>query len=559
LRFTNLSQFVTYFRKAYQSASIMSSLMCLNPKAELARAAAALEVNITAAKGLQDVMKTNLGPRGTLKMLVSGAGDIKLTKDGNVLLHEMQIQHPTASMIARASTAQNDTTGDGTTSTVLVIGELLKQAEIYISEGLHPRLITEGFEISKDKCLEVLDKLRISKTMDKETLNNVARTALRTKLYSELADHITEELVEAMLCIKQEGKQIDLHMIEIMEMQHRTDMDTTLIKGLVLDHGARHPDMKKNVTNAFILTCNVSLEYEKTEMNSGFFYKTADERERLVQAERQFIEDRVAKIIAFKRQVCDAETAKDGKERNFVIINQKGIDPPSLDALAKAGIVALRRAKRRNMERLTLACGGLALNAIDDLTPDVLGKAGLVYEHVLGEEKYTFIEECDNPRSVTLLIKGPNKHTITQIKEAVYDGLRAIKNAFEDGCTIPGAGAMEIAAYCELLKVRDSVKGRARLGVQAFADALLVVPKTLAQNAGLDPQETIVKLQEEYIRSGLPVGVDLSTGEPLLPVERGILDNYIVKKTLLNSCCVIASNLLLVDEIMRAGMSSLRG
>jgi len=365
--------------------------------------------------------------------------------------------------------------------------------------------------------------------------------------------------VEAMLCIKQEGKQIDLHMIEIMEMQHRTDMDTTLIKGLVLDHGARHPDMKKNVTNAFILTCNVSLEYEKTEMNSGFFYKTADERERLVQAERQFIEDRVAKIIAFKRQVCDAETAKDGKERNFVIINQKGIDPPSLDALAKAGIVALRRAKRRNMERLTLACGGLALNAIDDLTPDVLGKAGLVYEHVLGEEKYTFIEECDNPRSVTLLIKGPNKHTITQIKEAVYDGLRAIKNAFEDGCTIPGAGAMEIAAYCELLKVRDSVKGRARLGVQAFADALLVVPKTLAQNAGLDPQETIVKLQEEYIRSGLPVGVDLSTGEPLLPVERGILDNYIVKKTLLNSCCVIASNLLLVDEIMRAGMSSLRG
>jgi len=188
-----------------------------------------------------------------------------------------------------------------------------------------------------------------------------------------------------------------------------------------------------------------------------------------------------------------------------------------------------------------------------------LGKAGLVYEHVLGEEKYTFIEECDNPRSVTLLIKGPNKHTITQIKEAVYDGLRAIKNAFEDGCTIPGAGAMEIAAYCELLKVRDSVKGRARLGVQAFADALLVVPKTLAQNAGLDPQETIVKLQEEYIRSGLPVGVDLSTGEPLLPVERGILDNYIVKKTLLNSCCVIASNLLLVDEIMRAGMSSLRG
>jgi len=537
----------------------MSSLMRLNPKAELARATAALEINITAAKGLQDVMKTNLGPRGTLKMLVSGAGDIKLTKDGNVLLHEMQIQHPTASMIARASTAQNDTTGDGTTSTVLLIGELLKQAEVYVSEGLHPRIVAEGFEIAKAKCLEVLDKIRISKSVDKETLCNVARTALRTKLYAELADLITEELVEAVSCIHQDGKQIDLHMIEIMEMAHRTDMDTTLVKGLVLDHGARHPDMKKHVTNAYILTCNVSLEYEKTEMNSGFFYKSAEERERLVQAERQFIEDRVAKIIAFKRQVCDAETAKDGKERNFVLINQKEIDPPSLDMLAKAGIVALRRAKRRNMERLVLACGGVALNSIDELTPEILGKAGLVYEHVLGEEKYTFIEECENPRSVALLIKGPNKHTITQIKEAVYDGLRAIKNAIDDGCVVPGAGSFEVAAYCELLKLRDTVKGRARLGVQAFADAILIIPKTLAHNAGLDPQDTIVKLQEEYVKSGLPVGIDLSTGEPLMPAERGILDNYIVKKTLLNSCCVIASNLLLVDEIMRAGMSSLKG
>jgi len=307
------------------------------------------------------------------------------------------------------------------------------------------------------------------------------------------------------------------------------------------------------------MICNVSLEYEKTELNSGFFYKSAGERERLVQAERQFIEDRVSKIIAFKRQVCDAETAKDGKERNFVIINQKGIDPPSLDMLAKAGIVALRRAKRRNMERLMMACGGVALNAVDDLSSDVLGKAGVVFEHVLGEEKYTFVEECENPRAVTLLIKGPNKHTVTQIKEAVYDGLRAVKNALDDGCAIPGAGAFEIAAYCDLLKVRDTIKGRARLGVQAFADALLIIPKTLAQNAGLDPQETIVKLQEEYTSNKLAVGIDLSNGEPLLPAERGILDNYIVKRNLLNSCCVIASNLLLVDEIMRAGMSSLKG
>jgi len=474
-------------------------------------------------------------------------------------LHEMQIQNPTASMIARASTAQNDTTGDGTTSTVLLIGELLKQAEIYISEGLHPRLVVEGFDIAKDKCLEVLNAIKVTKTMDRSLLLCVSKTALRTKLSADLADHLAECIVDAVLCIKIDGQSLDLHMVEIMEMQHRTDMETSLIKGIVMDHGARHPDMAKRVTNAYILTCNVSLEYEKTEVNSGFFYKSAAEREKLVQAERQFIEERVKKIIELKKKVCDEETAKDGKERNFVVINQKGIDPPSLDMLAKAGIIGLRRAKRRNMERLTLACGGSAINSVDDMTPNVLGKAGLVYEHVLGEEKYTFVEECENPRSCTLLIKGPNKHTIIQIKDAIYDGLRAVKNALDDGCLVPGGGAFEIAASCQLAKLRDTVKGRARLGVQAFADALLIIPKVLAQNAGFDPQDTIVKLQEEYVKTQQPVGLDLSSGEAMIPTDLGIYDNFIVKTSMLNSSHVIAGNLLLVDEIMRAGMSSLKG
>lgn len=537
----------------------MASLMVLNPKADFARASAALQVNVSAAKSLQEIMKPNLGPRGTIKMLVSGSGDIKLTKDGNVLLQEMQIQNPTASMIARASTAQNDTTGDGTTSTVLLIGELLKQADIYISEGLHPRVVVEGFDIAKDACIEVLNSMKTTKQIESNDLLNVAKTALKTKLKADIAEHLAERVVGSVLCVKLNGHPIDLHMVEIMEMQHRSDMETELIKGLVLDHGARHPDMPKRVTNAYILTCNVSLEYEKTEVNSGFFYKSANEREKLVQAERQFIEDRIHKIIALKKKVCDDETAKDGKERNFVVINQKGIDPPSLDMLAKAGIVALRRAKRRNMERLVMACGGVAVNVVDDVTVDSLGKAGLVYEHVLGEEKYTFVEECENPRSCTLLIKGPNKHTIQQIKDAIYDGLRAVKNTLDDGCLIPGAGAYEIACYCRLLQVKEETKGRSRLGIQAFADAMLIIPKTLALNSGFDPQDTIVKLQEERGRSHLAVGLDLTSGEPNLPAENGIFDNYVVKKHMVTSCHVIASNLLLVDEIMRAGMSSLKG
>lgn len=198
--------------------------------------------------------------------LVSGAGDIKITKDGNVLLHEMQIQHPTASLIARASTAQDDMTGDGTTSTVLVIGELLKQADLYIAEGLHPRVITEGFELAREKTIQILDSLKIPIEAKREQLIDVAKTSLRTKIHANIADQLAEVCVDAVLAIIKDDKPADLHMVELMEMQHRTAADTTLIRGIVMDHGSRHPDMPKRVENAYILTCNVSLEYEKTEV-----------------------------------------------------------------------------------------------------------------------------------------------------------------------------------------------------------------------------------------------------------------------------------------------------
>lgn len=531
----------------------MAAISLLNPKAEVARASQALAVNISGARGIQDVMKTNLGPKGTMKMLVSGAGDIKITKDGNVLLHEMQIQHPTASLIARASTAQDDMTGDGTTSTVLVIGELLKQAELYISEGLHPRVLTEGFDLARIKTLEVLESLKIPVESTKEGLLDIATTSLKTKIHPSLAVKLSEVCVDAVLTIKQNDKPIDLHMVELMEMQHRTAADTTLVRGIVMDHGTRHPDMPKRLENSYILTCNVSLEYEKTEVNSGFFYKTAEEREKLVAAEREFIDNRVKKIIELKKKLCD------GTDKTFVVINQKGIDPPSLDALAKEGIMALRRAKRRNMERLALACGGQAMNAVDDLQEEHLGWAGVVYEHVLGENKYTFVEDCKQPTSVTILLKGPNKYTLIQLKDAVRDGLRAINNAIEDKAVIPGAGAFEVTASRVLSKYKEEVKGKLRLGVQAYSDALLVIPKTLAVNSGFDSQYSIVKLLEETAALGAPVGLDINSGEALEPSSAGIYDNYVVKKQIINSCTVIASNLLLVDEIMRAGLASLKG
>ncbi|KAL6961031.1 T-complex protein 1 subunit zeta [Sarracenia purpurea var. burkii] len=453
------------------------SLRVLNSNAEVLNKSAALHMNINAAKGLQDVLKTNLGPKGTIKMLVGGAGDIKLTKDGNTLLKEMQIQNPTAIMIARTAVAQDDISGDGTTSTVIFIGELMKQSERYIDEGMHPRVLVDGFEVAKKATLQFLEKFKTPVVMgdepDKEILTMVARTTLRTKLYEALADQLTDVVVNAV--------------------------------------------------------------------------SAPEQREAMVAAERRSVDERVKKIIELKNKVCS------GNNNNFVVINQKGIDPPSLDLLARAGIIALRRAKRRNMERLVLACGGEAVNSVDDLSPDCLGWAGLVYEHVLGEEKYTFVENVKNPHSCTILIKGPNDHTIAQIKDAVRDGLRSVKNTLEDESVVLGAGAFEVAARQYLInEVKKSVQGRAQLGVEAFADALLVIPKILAENSGLDTQDVIISLTGEHDRGNV-VGLNQHTGEPIDPQMEGIFDNYSVKRQIINSGPVIASQLLLVDEVIRAG------
>ncbi|RDH34577.1 chaperonin Cpn60/TCP-1 family, partial [Aspergillus welwitschiae] len=533
----------------------MSATQLLNPKAESRRRAEALKVNISAGEGLQDVLKSNLGPSGTLKMLVDGAGGIKLTKDGNVLLREMQIQNPTAVMIARAATAQDDITGDGTTSVVLLVGELLKQANRHISEGLHPRVITDGYEIAKNESLKFLEQFKLERKIDRELLLSVARTSLSTKLNSALAEKLTPDIVDAVLAIHRAPEKPDLHMIEIMTMQHRTSSDTRLIRGLALDHGARHPDMPKRVENAFILTLNVSLEYEKSEINSGFYYSSAEQRDKLVESERKFVDAKLKKIVELKQQVCGTDPNK-----SFVVINQKGIDPLSLDVLVKNGILALRRAKRRNMERLQLICGGTAQNSVEDLTPDVLGWAGLVYEHQLGEEKFTFVEEVKDPKSVTILIKGPNQHTIAQVKDAVRDGLRSVYNTIVDNCVIPGAGSFQVACAAHLSSeaFRKSVKGKAKWGVQAFADALLVIPKTLAANSGHDVQDSLAALQDEQ-SNGNTVGLDLTTGEPMDPIQEGVFDSFRVLRNCVASSTGIASNLLLCDELLKARQMGRQG
>ena len=458
----------------------MSSVNFINEKAEELDKEKALLMNSSAAASLQSVLRTNLGPKGTEKMLVGGAGQVKITKDGNVLLHEMTIIHPTAQMIARAATAQDDTVGDGSSSNVLFIGELLSQSIRFVKEGIHVSHLVDGIETAKKKSLSFLDECKFKpEKIDREFLLNVARTALRTKLPVKLADQMTEIVTDAVLTIKKDTG-IDLHMVEIMHQKEKMSSDSRLVKGLVLDHGGRHPAMPKRLENCYILNCNVSLEYENTEVHSKLIYSNAEQREKLLISEHKATDDLCRKIIALKRDVCDSEEGKKAN-KHFVVINQKGIDPLSLDLLAHEGILALRRAKKRNAERLVLACGGNAVNSFDDLTKDDLGQADLVYEEELDEEKYTFIEGVKNLQSCTILVRAASGYEIAQIKDAVRDGLRAVKNVFDDQCVIPGAGAFEISCS-EMLKdfsKSKEVEGKQFYDVNAFAEALKVIDRII--------------------------------------------------------------------------------
>ena len=531
----------------------MASIQLINPKADRLYKSQALTMNINASKGLQEVLRTNIGPSGTNKMLVGGAGQIKITKDGNVLLHEMQIVHPTAQMIARASTAQDDIVGDGTSSNVLFIGELMKQADRQLQEGIHISHVVDGIELAKKESLKFLDTIKYKpENIDREFLLNVARSSLRTKLNEKLADQLTEIVTDAVLTVKRDNN-IDLHMVEIMHMIQQMSSDSRLVKGLVLDHGGRHPQMPKKLENCYILNCNVSLEFENTEVHSKFVYSSSEQREKLIASEHKYTDDLCMKIIELKRKLCDSEEGKKAN-KHFVVINQKGIDPLSLDLLAKDGILALRRAKKRNMERIILACGGNGVNSFDDLTEADLGYCDRVWEESLGDDKYTFIDGVKNPFSCTILVKGPNGYSIAQVKDAIRDGLRAVKNVFDDDGVLPGAASFEIACSDMLKEYSKSVEGKKVFGVNAFSEALLIIPKAICENAGVDPQEAIVNAAKAYRDNKKLMGIDLKNeGKPVNPIDLGIFDNFCVKKSFLNIGPVLVQQLLMVDEILRAG------
>ncbi|AFP65264.1 T-complex protein 1, zeta SU (nucleomorph) [Chroomonas mesostigmatica CCMP1168] len=495
-------------------------------------------ISVNAAKGLQEITKSNLGPKGTFKILVSGSGEIKLTKNGNTLLKEMQIQNPVASLIARSISAQNYFSGDGTTSIVLILGELFRNIEKYLEKGIHPQILREGLNIGRRQLEKWLPTYGFHMKEKKKSLIKMATAFFCTKLKKENSQAVAKIIVDAILTIRRKNEIFDINLIEIMQMDNRTEIESRFVKGIILDHGARHPDMPKILHNCFILICNVNLEYEKTEINSVFLIDSSDKREKLFAREREVVDKKINKIIQLKRFVCKNEN------KGFVVINQKGIDNISLDILCREGILGIRRAKRKNMERLSLLCNAIPINSLQDIGPDILGFAGLVYEQTIGEEKYTFIENVSNPFSGTILIRGNNSFLRKHTEDVIRDGLKVVKLCFDDTKYLPGGGIIEKKGNEHLFKYAEKFSGGKKFGIIALAESLLIIPRVLNENEGKNCYQTKQKNNNKFNNENKEKDKDFDGKNKI------IFDCLTSKKQIFNSVCIVASQILQIDEIL---------
>ena len=466
-------------------------------------------INYKAAEALQNTLKSCFGPKGQYKMLVSGSGEIKLSKDGKVLLSEMPIAHPSVSLIAKGALGQIAKCGDGTLTLIILVTELIKSSYRHLSSGTHPNTIISEISVIFQSAVNELAKIKIHWDNEKEDLVKFINTFFLTKLSSELATHfsfITYQAYSSLL----KGSNLDFNMIEIIRIPEGQLIDSFFFDGLVLDHGARHPNAPKRLTNCHIMILNVSLEYEKTEVNSGFYYSNSNQRKILVDSEKKFIEERVQKIVEFKRKL--------GKDTNLVVINQQGIDPRSLETLSQNGIPALRRAKRRNMERLEKICGGKALNSLEDLKIEDMGYSEEFFETSIGEEKISFIKGSGKSSGGTIVLKGAIKPESDMVQEC-------IKRAFEDLTSflsypyfVPGGSY--VPSY--LIEAISSYPNFSKMSTSIFVEAFSVF---------------------------LPITSHIPLNSSSLP----FLDSFLVWKNLILGSCVIFSTMLKIDEIINAG------
>ncbi|HDJ96478.1 MAG TPA: thermosome subunit [Candidatus Aenigmarchaeota archaeon] len=497
--------------------------------------------NIAAAKAVADAVRTTLGPKGMDKMLVDSIGDIVITNDGVTILEEMEIEHPAAKMMVEVAKTQNEEVGDGTTTAVVLAGELLKKAEELLDQEIHPIVITRGFKMAKDESLKILEKMAIPVTLkDRSLLEKIAMTSMTGKSAEKASEKLAKLVVDAVLTVveKINGRiTVDTDNVK-REKRHGGSMEETeLVKGIVIDKEVVHPGMPKLVKNARIALIDSALEVKETETDAKIQITSPEQLEAFVEQEERMLEDMVRKI------------AKSGAN---VVFCQKGIDDIAQHFLAKRGIMAVRRVKKSDMEKLARATGAKIVTNLDDLTEKDLGYAKVVEEKKIAGEEMIFVRDCKNPKSVTILVRGSTEHVVDEIDRAIEDAIGAVASAIEVGKIVPGGGAPEIEVARNLRKFAEKLSGREQLAVNAFADAMEIIPRSLAENAGLDPIDILVELRVMHEKGKATYGINLEEGKVDDMEKLGVVEPLKVKTQAIKSAAEAAEMILRIDDVISA-------
>ncbi|MEM3695195.1 MAG: thermosome subunit beta [Candidatus Bathyarchaeia archaeon] len=498
--------------------------------------------NIMAAKIIAETIKTTLGPRGMDKMLVSSFGDVSITNDGATIMKELDVQHPAAKMLVEVAKAQDNEVGDGTTTAVVLAGELLSKAENLLDQNIHPTVIIDGYKKASEKAQEVLERMAIPVSInDEKRLTDVAVTSMGSKGITVAKEHFARLAVEAVKQVAEEkdGKlKADIDLIKVLKKHGKSLDETELVKGMVIDKEVAHPQMPKIVNNAKIALLNAKLEIEKTEFDAKINIETPEQMKLFLDEEERMLKEMVDKIA--------------GAGAN-VVFCEKGIDDVALHFLAKRGILAVKNVSSSDMEKLSKATGGKIVASVKELTPDMLGEARTVEEVKIGEDKLVYVRECKNPKAVTIVIRGGTEHVIDEAERSLHDALCVVRNAIEDGKIVPGGGAPEAEVAKQLRDYAVKVGGREQLAIEAFADAVESIPLTLAENAGLDPIDIMVALRAKHENAASPsYGVDVFSGKIKDMLELNVVEPLRVKQQVIKSATEAANMILKIDDLIAA-------
>ena len=496
--------------------------------------------NIMAAKIVAEAVKTTLGPCGMDKMLVTSFGDVAITNDGATIMKELDVQHPAAKMLVEVAKAQDNEVGDGTTTAVVLAGELLAKAESLLDQNIHPTVIIEGYKKASDKAQEVLDKIAIPVNIsDDKTLREVAITSLSSKGINVADDHFSKLIVDAVKQVveKIDGKlKADIDLIKIVKKHGKSLDETELVKGMVIDKEVASSQMPKLINGAKIALLNEKLEIEKTEFDAKINIESPDQMQMFLDEEERMLKEMVDAV---------------SKAGANVVFCEKGINDMALHFLAKAGVFAVKSVSSSDMEKLARATGGEILASVKDLTASTLGKAKKVEEVKIGDDKLIYVRECKNPKAVTIVIRGASAQVLDEAERSLHDGLCVVRNAVEDGKIVAGGGAPEAELAKNLRSFAVKVGGREQLAVEAFAEAVEAIPLTLAENAGLDPIDIMVALRAEHEKADSKYfGIEVTTGKIKNMLDLLVLEPLRVKQQVIKSATEAANMILKIDDLI---------